>query len=70
MTDTATLCVGGPLNGHYRTTPNDCIGFRVTKPLRPGESAGERVTDNSVEYQLVWSRDHNRMVWWAEGEVE
>ena len=70
MTDTATLCVGGPLNGHYRTTPNDCIGFRVTKPLRPGASAGERVTDNSVEYQLVWSRDHNRMVWWAEGEVE
>ncbi len=70
MTDTTTLCLGGPLDGHYRTIPNGCISFRVTKPLRPGESAGGRVADDSVEYQLVWSREHNRMVWWAEGEVE
>lgn len=70
MTDTTTLCLGGPLDGHCRTIPNDCISFRVTKPLRPGASAGGRVTDNSVEYRLVWSREHNRMVWWAEGEAK
>lgn len=70
MTDTTTLCLGGPLDGQHRTIPNDCIGFRVTKPLRPGASAGERVADNSVEYQLIWSREHNRMVWWTDGEAK
>ena len=70
MTNTTTLCVGGPLDGHYRTITNDCISFRVTKPLRPGVFAGGRVADNSVEYRLVWSREHNRMVWLAEGEAK
>ncbi len=70
MTNATTLCVGGPLDGEHRTIPNDCISFRVTKPLRPGASAGGRVTDDSVEYQLVWSREHNRMVWWATDKVK
>ncbi|HPG01411.1 MAG TPA: hypothetical protein PLE77_15255 [Kiritimatiellia bacterium] len=45
------LCVGGPLDGQYRTMPYDISRFWAVM--------------GSVEYQLVWSREHNRLVWWC-----
>lgn len=69
MTSAPTLCVGGPLDGQHRTVPDNAISFRVTKPIQPGAVLGGRVSDDSIEYQLVWSGDHGRMIWWAkEGE--
>ena len=71
MTTITYLCVGGPLDGQYRTTPDFCISFRVVSippvksilcdELRPVHGLSEDV----IEYQLIWSSDHGRMVWWA-----
>lgn len=52
MTGSSThLCVGGPLDGQYRTMPHDIVSFVAF----PG----------AVEYQLVWSRQHRGLVWWC-----
>lgn len=52
MTGLSThLCIGGPLDGQYRTTHHDIVSF-VTFP-------------DAVEYQLVWSRRHRGLVWWC-----
>lgn len=59
------LCIGGPLDGQYRSMPPDTISFRVTRPLPPGCLPHGRVSDDSVEYQLIWSGEHGRMVWWC-----
>lgn len=68
---TTHLCVGGPLDGQYRTMPDGCISFRVVSippvksilcdELSPVHGLSEEV----IEYQLIWSSDHGRMVWWA-----
>ena len=75
MTSTPTLCVGGPLDGQYRTMPDSCTSFRVASipcvplTLRYGTPPAPKLIDQTIGYKLVWSRKHGRMVWWAkEGE--
>lgn len=52
MTDMPThLCVGGPLDGQYRTMPHDVWSFGVIM--------------DAAEYRLVWSSQHRRLVWWC-----
>ena len=68
---TSHLCVGGPLDGQYRAIPDCCISFRVASippvksilcdELRPIP----KLSEDFIEYQLIWSSDHGRMVWWA-----
>lgn len=66
---TPYICVGGPLDGQHRTVPNDALSFWVTKPSRLSALPGGSVYDGCIEYRLVWSSDHGRMIWWAkEGE--
>lgn len=66
----AYLCVGGPLDGQYRSTAPDCLSFRVVS-LPPADLTAPssrpltKVTDDSIEYLLVWSDDHGRFVWWC-----
>lgn len=66
------LCVGGPLDGQYRSMAPDCLSFRVAYLLPTVDlavSSGRpmtKVTDDSIEYQLVWSSEHDRMVWWCD----
>ena len=52
MTALAHLCVGGPLDGQYRTMPDDIVSFRAIM--------------GAAEYRLVWSGEHNRFVWWCD----
>lgn len=65
------ICVGGPLDGQYRTMPPGCLSFRVTRPLPAFDLMAassrpvDKVTDDSIEYLLVWSSEHSRMVWWC-----
>ena len=61
----AVLCVGGPLDGQHRAVPDDAISFRVINQTQLGVVPGWRVSDDAIEYQLIWSSDHGRMVWWA-----
>ena len=69
MKSAPKLCVGGPLDGQHRTVPDDAISFRVINQAQLGVVPVGRVSDDSIEYQLIWSGDHGRMVWWAkEGE--
>lgn len=70
MTASTALCVGGPLDGQYRSAPDGCISFRQVA-LRPldGILAGHvdalaPVVD-LIEYRLVWSTEHGRFVWWC-----
>ncbi len=65
MTSAPTLCVGGPLDGQHRTVPDGAISFRVINQAQLGVVPGGRISDDSIEYQLIWSSDHGRMVWWA-----
>lgn len=67
------LCVGGPLDGQYRTMPDDRLSFRVDViPLTPELSAARasrqapKFRASVIEYQLVWSREHKRFVWWSD----
>ena len=68
------ICVGGPLDGQYRAMPDGVLSFRVAS-LPPanvtqwvGDSAVPKLDDLVVEYQLVWSSQHGRFVWFHKGE--
>lgn len=45
------LCVGGPLDGQYRTLPIDIYQFWAIMGL--------------AYYRLIWSSQHGRFVWWC-----
>lgn len=66
------LCVGGPLDGQYRSLPEGCFYFRVAKIPKLGilmaKDAHRAVSAppvKSIEYILVWSSEHGRFVWWC-----
>ena len=59
------LCVGGPLDGQHRTMPVDSISFRVMFQPHPIDLYQLAPRLESFEYQLVWSSEHNRLVWWC-----
>ncbi len=52
----AYLCIGGPLDGQYRCMPNDVVRFKAVM--------------GAVEYQLIWSSEHSRLVWWGDEKKE
>lgn len=55
------LCVGGPLDGQHRTMPPDTLSFHMAI-LAPALHRGGAV-EGVIEYQLVWSEDHGRLIW-------
>lgn len=66
------LCVGGPLDGQYRSLPEGCFYFRVAEIPKLGilvaKDAHRTVSAppvKSIEYSLVWSSEHGRFVWWC-----
>lgn len=68
----AYLCVGGPLDGQYRAAPDEALSFLVAAipPMHELSAAqaakpAAAVRAKIIEYQLVWSGEHGRMVWWC-----
>ena len=66
------LCVGGPLDGQYRAAPDEAISFfaAAIPPMHELSAAqaakpAAAVRAKIIEYQLVWSSEHDRMVWWC-----